>query len=121
MHANLNMQEKDANGRPDEEVAREAWDNYRKRNDSTIVDHFQVGMLNPSLSPFAFAPAMCMSAVQQTPTQGQIYASIHMYDCIYQRTYPAWTAYIIETQAKVCCPLSCHWLSCSLHIQQARK
>ena len=37
-----NMQEKDANGRPDEEVAKEAWENYRKRNDSAIVDHFQV-------------------------------------------------------------------------------
>lgn len=36
------LQEKDADGRPDEEVATEAWQNYRKRNDSTIVDHFQV-------------------------------------------------------------------------------
>ena len=36
------MQEKDANGRPDEEVAKKAWENYRKRNDSAIVDHFQV-------------------------------------------------------------------------------
>ncbi len=35
------VQEKDADGRPDEEVAQEAWQNYRKRNDSTIVDHFQ--------------------------------------------------------------------------------
>ena len=37
----LLVQEKDADGRPDEEVAQEAWQNYRKRNDSTIVDHFQ--------------------------------------------------------------------------------
>ena len=37
----LPVQEKDADGRPDEEVAQEAWQNYRKRNDSTIVDHFQ--------------------------------------------------------------------------------
>lgn len=36
------LQEKDADGRPDEEVATEAWQNYRMRNDSTIVDHFQV-------------------------------------------------------------------------------
>lgn len=36
------LQEKDADGCPDEEVANEAWQNYRKRNDSTIVDHFQV-------------------------------------------------------------------------------
>lgn len=36
------MQEKDADGRPDEVVADEAWQNYRKRNDSSIVDHFQV-------------------------------------------------------------------------------
>ena len=40
----MRLQEKDADGRPDEEVAAEAWQNYRKRNDSTIVDHFQVGM-----------------------------------------------------------------------------
>lgn len=39
------LQEKDADGRPDEEVATEAWQNYRKRNDSTIVDHFQVGCM----------------------------------------------------------------------------
>lgn len=29
-------------GRPDEEIAAEAWANYRARNDSAIVDHFQV-------------------------------------------------------------------------------
>jgi hypothetical protein len=37
------VEERDADGRPDGEVAKEAWDNYRKRNDSAIVDHFQVG------------------------------------------------------------------------------
>jgi len=31
---------KDAEGRSDEEVAKEAWDTYRKRNDSVIVDLF---------------------------------------------------------------------------------
>ncbi|KAL3142431.1 hypothetical protein ABBQ38_002762 [Trebouxia sp. C0009 RCD-2024] len=48
LHEDLNrikrkpyVEEKDADGRPDEEVANEAWQNYRKRNDSTIVDHFQ--------------------------------------------------------------------------------
>ncbi|DBB10595.1 TPA: hypothetical protein ACH3X3_007108 [Trebouxia sp. C0006] len=48
LHEDLNrikrkpyIEEKDADGRPDEEVAQEAWQNYRKRNDSTIVDHFQ--------------------------------------------------------------------------------
>lgn len=42
IHGVAVLQEKDADGRPDEEVATEAWQNYRKRNDSTIVDHFQV-------------------------------------------------------------------------------
>lgn len=36
-------QETDSNGRPDEEVAAEAWAKYRLRNNSVIVDNFQVG------------------------------------------------------------------------------
>ncbi len=36
------IEDKDAEGRPDEEVAAEAWTNYRRRNDSVIVDAFQV-------------------------------------------------------------------------------
>ena len=36
------LQYQDADGRPDEEVAAEAWQRHRKRNDSTIVDHLQV-------------------------------------------------------------------------------
>ena len=32
----------DSNDRPDEEVAAEAWRNYKARNDSFIADHFQV-------------------------------------------------------------------------------
>ncbi len=36
------LQEKDSDGRPDKVVADEAWSNYRLRNDSVIVDHFQV-------------------------------------------------------------------------------
>lgn len=35
-------QERDNAGRPDSEVAAEAWSNYRARNDSVVVDHFQV-------------------------------------------------------------------------------
>jgi ubiquitin C-terminal hydrolase len=35
------VEERDAGDRPDAEVAAEAWANYRKRNDSAIVDHFQ--------------------------------------------------------------------------------
>ncbi len=35
-------QERDSEGRPEEVLAAEAWANYRKRNDSAIVDHFQV-------------------------------------------------------------------------------
>lgn len=34
-------QEKDAGDRPDDDLASEAWSNYRARNDSSIVDHFQ--------------------------------------------------------------------------------
>ena len=37
------MQEKDSDGRPDDDLAAEAWANYRARNDSAVVDHFQVG------------------------------------------------------------------------------
>lgn len=48
LHEDLNRikekpykEEKDSDGRPDEEVALEAWNNYRARNDSVVVDHFQ--------------------------------------------------------------------------------
>ena len=36
------VQENDADGRPDEDVARETWENYKARNDSALVDLFQV-------------------------------------------------------------------------------
>ncbi|GAB1602017.1 ubiquitin carboxyl-terminal hydrolase 15-like [Argonauta hians] len=39
---------KDADNRPDKEVAEEAWGNYRKRNDSVIVDTFH-GLLKSTL------------------------------------------------------------------------
>lgn len=49
LHEDLNrvrqkpyIEEPDASGRPDAVVAQEVWANYRKRNDSVIVDHFQV-------------------------------------------------------------------------------
>jgi ubiquitin carboxyl-terminal hydrolase 4/11/15 len=55
LHEDLNrikekpyIEQKDADGRPDEEVAREAWNNYRKRNDSIIVDTFH-GLLKSTL------------------------------------------------------------------------
>lgn len=48
LHEDLNqitkkpyIEEKDANGRPDEIVAKEAWDNHLQRNKSIIVDLFQ--------------------------------------------------------------------------------
>ena len=48
LHEDLNrvrqkpyIEEADADGRPDAVVAKEVWNNYRKRNDSVIVDHFQ--------------------------------------------------------------------------------
>ena len=50
LHEDLNriknkpyIEEADSDGRPDAEVALEAWRNYRARNDSVVVDHFQVG------------------------------------------------------------------------------
>ncbi|KAG2452953.1 hypothetical protein HYH02_002290 [Chlamydomonas schloesseri] len=39
---------KDEPGRPDEELAAEAWSQYRARNDSLVVDHFQ-GLLKSGL------------------------------------------------------------------------
>mmetsp|Transcript_9915 Transcript_9915/g.23668 ORF Transcript_9915/g.23668 Transcript_9915/m.23668 type:complete len:781 (-) Transcript_9915:317-2659(-) len=48
LHEDLNrirnkpyIEDKDSDGRPDEELAEEAWHNYRQRNDSVVVDHFQ--------------------------------------------------------------------------------
>lgn len=41
MHDKPYIEERDADGRPDEEVAAETWANYRARNDSIMVDHFQ--------------------------------------------------------------------------------
>lgn len=35
------LQEKDDDGRPDGDLAQDAWTNYRARNDSVIVDNFQ--------------------------------------------------------------------------------
>ncbi len=34
-------QEGDDTGGPDAEMAAQAWKNYRRRNDSVMVDHFQ--------------------------------------------------------------------------------
>lgn len=42
MHDKPYIEEKDAAGQPDEQVADETWANYRARNDSVMVDHFQV-------------------------------------------------------------------------------
>jgi ubiquitin C-terminal hydrolase len=41
----------DSNGRPDEELAAEAWQNYRARNDSFIADHFQASPSQPLTAP----------------------------------------------------------------------
>ena len=40
---------KDSAGRPDKEVAQEAWENHRKRNQSIIVDLFQ-GQVNDAFT-----------------------------------------------------------------------
>ena len=51
LHEDLNrvrqkpyIEEADAGGRPDKVVAQEVWENYQKRNDSVIVDHFQASL-----------------------------------------------------------------------------
>lgn len=56
LHEDLNrikkkpfVEEKDSDGRPDAELAREAWANYRLRNDSVLVDTFQ-GLLKSELT-----------------------------------------------------------------------
>ena len=41
MHDKPYIELKDSAGRPDKEVAQEAWENHRKRNQSIIVDLFQ--------------------------------------------------------------------------------
>ena len=48
LHEDLNrvkekpyLELQDSDGRPDEEVAREAWDYHLRRNESVIVDLFQ--------------------------------------------------------------------------------
>ncbi|XP_041349901.1 ubiquitin carboxyl-terminal hydrolase 15-like isoform X2 [Gigantopelta aegis] len=56
LHEDLNrirtkpyLELKDADGRPDEIVAKEAWDNYRQRNDSIIIDIFH-GLLKSTVN-----------------------------------------------------------------------
>lgn len=53
LHEDLNRVKKkeyvelcDAAGRPDQEVAQEAWQNHKRRNDSVIVDTFH-GLSSP--------------------------------------------------------------------------
>ncbi|XP_064607278.1 ubiquitin carboxyl-terminal hydrolase 15-like isoform X2 [Liolophura sinensis] len=48
IHKKPYIEQKDANGRQDKEVANEAWENYQKRNDSVIVDTFH-GLLKSTL------------------------------------------------------------------------
>lgn len=55
LHEDLNRIKKkpyiilrDSDGRPDNEVAKEAWDNYLKRNDSVIIDFFH-GLLKSTV------------------------------------------------------------------------
>jgi ubiquitin carboxyl-terminal hydrolase 4/11/15 len=80
LHEDLNriavkpyFEEKDDDSRPDAEVAAEAWDNYRARNDSVIVDHFQ-GLYKSSLrcpacgrTSVKFDPFMYLSLPLPTP------------------------------------------------------
>lgn len=80
LHEDLNriqvkpyFEEKDDDRRPDSELAAEAWDNYRARNDSVIVDHFQ-GLYKSSLrcpgcgrTSVKFDPFMYLSLPLPTP------------------------------------------------------
>jgi ubiquitin C-terminal hydrolase len=75
LHEDLNrvrqkpyVEEPDAGGRPDKVVAAEAWANYRKRNDSVVVDHFQVGSAPPSLSAHP-CTSLCMCGLQGRMTE----------------------------------------------------
>lgn len=72
LHEDLNriynkpyIEEKESDGRPDHVVAKEAWEDYRKRNDSIIVDsmHGQLkstvvcnvcGKISIKFDPFCF-------------------------------------------------------------------
>lgn len=61
LHEDLNrvkskpyLQVKDEDDRPDEEIADEHWRNYLARNDSVIVDLFQVNDNSISSSSFLF-------------------------------------------------------------------
>lgn len=49
------IEEPDMSGLPDEEVAARTWANYRARNDSVMVDHFQARLaLAPQSWPLTF-------------------------------------------------------------------
>ena len=66
LHEDLNrvrqkpyIEEADAGGRPDKAVAQEVWENYQKRNDSVIVDHFQARL--PLSRVFRSCSSICLS------------------------------------------------------------
>lgn len=85
LHEDLNrikdkpyVEDKDSNGRPDEELAAEAWHNYRLRNDSVVVDHFQ-GLFKSCLvcpgcghSSVKFDPFMYLSLPLPTANKRQL-------------------------------------------------
>ena len=49
------IEEPDMSGLPDAEVAARTWANYRARNDSSMVDHFQARLpLAPQSHPLSF-------------------------------------------------------------------
>lgn len=77
LHEDLNrvrvkpyIEEPDANGRPDKVVAAEVWANYRRRNDSVVVDHFQVNISGSTCtSP---APLICRAKSSCPPRSQQL-------------------------------------------------
>jgi hypothetical protein len=53
---------KDSAGRPDDEVAKESWQNHQARNDSVLVDLFQ-GQYKSTLVRLACFPTLCCFAL----------------------------------------------------------
>ena len=109
------LQEKDADGRPDEEVATEAWQNYRKRNDSTIVDHFQVCIQH-------LQPQNGGSNVFCQVCSGMFEVSSPAIPRVLQlRTNAAWLSQSHGFAASLCFAVPCQCQAClQLHLPQKR-
>jgi len=74
----------EANGRPDDEVAQEAWDVHLKRNDSIFVDKFQGQMRSTLVCPkcrhasSTFDPFFSLSLPVPIPTRFRKFTVVHV-------------------------------------------